>query len=205
MENFDGLKDLWQKGPDNDILPTAKEIFKQIEKNRKKMLRKNIFLILILLFTFAFIFWIGLHYEFGMPGTYIGIIITLIAIVTGIVFNTRLTSLLMKQSDPTLSNNSYLQELIKYRNRQRIVHTKGITLYFILLTTGILLYMYEFAVRDFIFGLTAYSLTLAWIAFNWFYLRKKTISKQENLINKQIKALEDLSGNFEKEENIDLK
>ena len=200
MQNFDDLKDLWQQSEGNKKLPSAKEILTNVETNRKKMLRKNIFLILTLLFTFVFILWIGFHYEFQMVSTRIGIIITLFAIICGITFNTRLMGSLIKASDPTLSNNAYLEQMINYRNRQRAIQTRGIAFYFILLTIGIVLYMYEFAARNLAFGVIVYTLTLGWIAFNWFYLRKKAISKQEKKINEQIHALENLAANLEKKE-----
>lgn len=195
MQNFDELKNLWQTTK-ND-LPSAKEILAQIETVRKKMIRKNILGITLLSLTFVFIIWIGIHYDFEIITTKIGILITLISILIGIVFNTKLANMLLKQGDPTLDNNHYLQQLIEFRNEQRKFQTKGISLYFILLTTGLMLYMYEFASRDLTFGIIAYGITLAWIAFNWFYIRKKTIAKHEKEINQQIENIEKLITNIE--------
>jgi hypothetical protein len=197
MQNFDELKNLWQTTK-ND-LPSAKEILAQIDTVRKKMIRKNIFGITLLSLTFIFIIWIGIHYDFEMITTKIGILITLISIIIGIVFNTRLANMLLKQGDPTLDNNHYLQQLIEFRNQQRRIQTKGISLYFILLTSGLMLYMYEFAARDLKSGITAYSITLGWIAFNWFYIRKKTIAKHEKEINGQIENIEKLMTTFKNE------
>ncbi len=194
MQNFDELKNMWQTSK-ND-LPTAKEIFSEIKTTRKKMIGKNILLILLLCATFAFIVWVGGHYDYKIITTEIGIIITLIAIVVGIIFNTQLTKLMLKQNDPTLDNYAYLQQLISFRTRQRQIQTKGISIYFILLTTGIVLYMYEFAVRDLKFGIISYTVTLAWIAFNWFFIRKRSIAKHEREINKQIAGLENIINNY---------
>ncbi|MGZ4035373.1 MAG: hypothetical protein ACXVP4_10955 [Bacteroidia bacterium] len=191
MQNFDELKNIWQQADQKD-LPSVKEILSEVAKSRKKMMRKNIFGALILSFTFAYIAWIGIHYNFQYITTKIGVVITLISILTGIFFNTKLAKMLLKQSNPTLDNSSYLQQLKEYRNQQRTIQTKGITLYFILLTLGIVLYMYEFAARDVIFGIISYSITLTWIAFNWFYLRKRTINKQQKEINTQIENIEKL-------------
>ena len=68
----------------------------------------------------------------------------------------------------------------KGENKQRVIQTKGLSVYFIILTAGLMLYEIEFAVRDLTFGLIFYSLTLGWMAFVWFILRKRTIAKQEN-------------------------
>ena len=194
MQNFDELKNLWQTTKNN--LPSAKETFAQIASARKKMIRKNILVIIALSLTFAYLIWIGAHYDFEMITTKLGILIALISIIIGIIFNTKLANKLLKQGDPTLDNNSYLQQLIEFRNQQRVIQTKGITLYFILLTSGLILYMYEFAVRDLQLGVISYSITLAWIAFNWFYLRKKTIAKHEKEINGQIEAIESIINNY---------
>jgi hypothetical protein len=191
MQNFDDIKSIYQKASEPP-LPSAKEILLQVESSRKKMMRKNILVALLLAFTFVFISVIAYYYDSKIWTTTAGIVLTLISIILGIIFNSQLVRLLMKQSDPTLDNNAYLHQLVQFREKQRLIQTTGITLYFILLTSGIMLYMYEFAMRNLMFGLISYSLTLAWIAFNWFYLRKKAIIKQEKLINDQVKALEDL-------------
>jgi hypothetical protein len=190
MENFDELKNLWQLKKSE--LPSAATILAESENARKKMLFKNVFAMILLVGTFIFITFIAFHYQFEMWTTIAGIIITLIAICVGILFNTSLIQLLLKKADDTLNNTSYLNQLKKIRAKQIFIHTKGITWYFVLLTTGILLYMVEFAKRDLIFGISVYAITLAWIAFNWFYLRKKTIDKQSNNIHKQIERIEKL-------------
>lgn len=196
MQNFDDIKNLWQQSAGSSDLPSAKEVLAEIALVRKKMIRKNLLAIITLALTFGFIAWIGVHYHFESISTNLGIVITLIAIVTGIIFNTQLASRLLKQNDPSLSNSEFLQQLIAFRSQQRLLQTKGISAYFILLTAGILMYMYEFASRDLRFGIIAYCVTLAWIAFNWFYARKRTIRKQEKVINGQIERLEKLMNSY---------
>ncbi|MCW3102261.1 MAG: hypothetical protein JWO09_701 [Bacteroidetes bacterium] len=199
MQNFDELKNMWQQAGSGNELPDAAAVLAKVEAVRKKMIRKNILLVIMLAFTFAFITWIGFHYDFELQSTRIGIVITLVAIVTGMLFSTKLARLLLKQNDPTLSNSEYLQQMIAFRNSLRLIQTKGITFYFILLTTGLILYMYEFASRNLTFGISVYSITLGWIAFNWFYLRKRAALKQEKEISAQIAALEGLNNNLKKD------
>ena len=197
MQNFDEIKDLWLKNTTAEALPSAKEIMQQIEGSRKKAIRKNVLLAITLGLTFLFIVLIGYYYDFKLWTTAVGIILVLIAIVIGIFFNTKLVLLLLKQGDPMLDNKNFLHQLVTFRANQRFIQTKGLSLYFILLSAGIFLYMFEFAVRDITFGLVAYLLTLAWIALNWFYFRKKAIAKQEKEINGQISMIEKLISNLE--------
>ena len=196
MQNFDDIKNLWQQNPGRSDLPSAKEVLAEIAQTRKKMIRRNMSGIITLALTFGFIAWLGMYYHFESLITNLGIILTLLAIVLGIIFNTQLANRLLKQNDPSLSNSEFLQQLIAFRNRQRTFQTKGISAYFILLTIGILMYMYQFAERDLQFGIISYSITLAWIAFNWFYTRKRTIRKQEKAINEQIEKIEKLMSNY---------
>ena len=188
---------MWQNT--NNDLPSAETVLIENERSRKKMIRKSVFGIITLSFTFFFIVYIGFHYDFELLTTKAGIIITLISICIGIFFNTSLAKLLIKKVDALVDNQHYLNQLKEIRIKQRQIQTTGISVYFLLLTTGIVLYMYEFAKRDFTFGIISYSLTLAWIAFNWFYLRKRMIKKQQEEIDKQIDNIEKLMGTFKEE------
>lgn len=197
MQNFDELKNMWQNT--NSNLPSAEVILMENERSRKKMIQKNAIGIITLGLTFCFITYIGFYYDFELSTTKLGIIIILMSICLGIFFNTNLIKLLIKKVDALVDNQNYLNQLKEIRNKQRQIQTTGISVYFLLLTTGIMLYMYEFAKRDLTFGIIFYSITLAWIAFNWFYLRKRIIKKQQAEINKQIENIENLMARFKNE------
>jgi Flp pilus assembly protein TadB len=194
MQDFDNIKELWKKT--NTELPSSKEVLAEVERTRKKMMRKSILGIITLSLTFAFITFIGFHYEFGLWTTRAGIIIVLTAICLGVFFMSGISKLLMQKADGTLDNNSYLKQLKKIQAKQRYIQGTGISIYFLLLTIGLILYMAEFAQRDLVFGIITYSITLTWIAFAWFYLRKRTIAKQEKELNEQIERIERLINNI---------
>lgn len=189
MKNFDDIKNVWQTSGEEN-LPGAKEIILSIQKARRKMIRRNVIGGIILGFTFFYICLIGWHYHFEQWTTRAGLVITLLAVLLGIIFNTRLVHLLLKQGNLTLDNAAYLHQLINFRNTQRIIRTWGITLYFILLTLGIMLYMLEFAQHSLYFGIISYTLTIVWIGFSWFYIRRKNIAQQEKEIRDQIENIE---------------
>jgi hypothetical protein len=66
--------------------------------------------------------------------------------------------------------------------------------YFIALTIGICLYMYEYASRMTFLGASlAYGLTLLWMAINWFFILPKQIKKQQFKINSLIEKFEEIN------------
>ena len=197
MKNFDEIKDLWKNTAPQKDLPSSSEIISKIESTRKKIMRKNLLSTIILCLTFIFIVWIGLKYDFELITTKIGLMLVLFSIALGIICNIKLINRLSKKIDITSDTYSYLQQLLSFRNRQRVIQTKGLSVYFIILTSGLMLYEIEFAVRDLTFGLIFYSLTLGWMSFVWFILRKKTIAKQEKQISEQITLIENLSRNLQ--------
>lgn len=198
MKNFEEIKDLWNSTAPQKDLPALSEIISKIESTRKKIMRKNLISTIILCLTFVFIVWISFKYDFEFLTTKIGLLMVLISIAFGIICNFKLINRLSEKIDITSDTNSYLQQMITFRNRQRVIQTKGMMIYFILLTSGLMLYEIEFAVRDLTFGIIYYAFTLGWMGFVWFYLRKKTIAKQEKQINDQISSLEKLAVNLQK-------
>lgn len=192
MTNFEDIKNLWQNAKPEKNLPGSSEMISKIESVRKKIMRRNLLSTITLCLTFVFIVWIGLRYEFEYITTKIGLMLVLLSIALGIFCSIKLINRLSGKIDVTSDTNSYLKQLMSFRNKQRIIQTKGLAVYFSLLTAGLMLYEIEFAVRDLTFGIVFYALTLAWMAFVWFYLRKRSIAKQEKQINEQIALLESM-------------
>lgn len=188
MQEFDNIQKLWQAGKEND-LPDVVAIISQIKKVRRKLIRKNVTGVIILCLTFLWVGFIGWYYHFEKWTTRAGVLIILITIIIGVVFNSRLLQLLLRQGDPTLDNKMYLDQLIRFRNTQRLIRRKGMMWYYIFLTVGICLYMVEFAERSIYFGIAAYTLTLGWICFSWIYFNKKVSRKKENELSEQIDKL----------------
>ncbi|MBS1748036.1 MAG: hypothetical protein JST21_17870 [Bacteroidetes bacterium] len=198
MQSFENIHDLWQTNKE-ESLPDVNEMIMQIKKMRKKMIGRYFIGAVILVLTFLFIGFIGWFYHFERWTTRTGILITMLTIVMGVVFNTRLVQLLLQQDDLTLDNRKYLEQLLHFRNVQGKIRNQGIALYFILLALGLGLYMIEFAERNLYFGIGAYIITFGWIVFAWVYFHKKKAHKQEKEINEQIENLESLIKTIEKE------
>lgn len=100
--------------------------------------------------------------------------------------------------DNTKNNNDYLQTLMTLKTKQKYMQTTMLGFYFITLSIGICLYMYEYTSRmTTVWAIFTYLITLMWIGFNWFYLRPKTIKKQQTKLNELISKF----GNLNKQLN----
>jgi hypothetical protein len=198
MKDFNDIKTLWQSDSEQAI-PSIEEIAASAKKERASMLFKNIAGIAALSVTLLVIGYIILFADFAYVTTKIGAAIAIISVIGGILMNSVLLKILMKTASIHVDNHSYLEQLQQYRKKQQFFQTKGINIYFLLLWLGLTLYMYEFYARDKQFGLIAYGLTMAWIAFNWFYLRPRIIKKQEHKLNSFISQVESISRQLDKE------
>lgn len=190
MENDIDIRELWNR----QEVPAADQsaILGKIKSFRKKRIRRTIILNVVLVLTILFIIFIWVYFKPQLMSTKIGIILSVLPMGMVLVFNNGLTSLYRK-IDEKQSNMDYLNALLKVRSREHIMQTQLMNLYFILLSAGIGLYMYEYTLkRSLLFGVAAYSVVLLWIGFNWFFLRPRMIEKNkrkmEDLI-KQIKRL----------------
>ena len=186
--NFD---DLWAKQTVSP--PQMEELFSKLSKLRRKNLIKLIFVNILMVATIAFIIFIWLYYEPGLITTKIGIVLTISGIIIYLfVYNLLLPHVL--KIDENLSNSEFLKAIVQLKERQKFLHTTMLQIYFITLTLGISLYLYEYVSQlTFPWTIFAYAATLVWIGFNWFYLRPKVIRKEQDKLNGIIKKFENIS------------
>ncbi len=197
MDSFNEIKDLWQNQPEAQI-PDVAAIEKAVNKNRRQMIAKNVISLVTLGGTLVFIGYIGIVVDFKFLTTRLGIVLIMISIMAALVVNSQLLMLILKGKDTALDNQEYLQQLIRYQNKQRFFQTKGMLVYYALMTIGFVFYLYEFYARNAMFGLAAYALTLSWIAFAWFYIHPKAVQKQEKKINDMIEQIKSVSAQLDK-------
>jgi hypothetical protein len=98
----------------------------------------------------------------------------------------------LKKEKDNVNLNDYLLQLKNMRQIEMFMQTTMMNIYFVLLTLGILLYMYEYVAKTFLSISIAYGITIAWFAFNWFYTRPKTIKKLQDKTNLLITKFEEL-------------
>jgi hypothetical protein len=176
--NFSGL---WSQR--SATAPSMEALLKSAKRVRVKERLKVTGLMLILAATGVFIVLIKMNYQSAMFTTTLGIIMILVALAMVIVSSLGTFSILMRNNSG-ISIADQLEHLIRLKKNQEFMHRIIMSLYFILLSTGIFLSMIEYALKMKLFmAIIAYSITAAWIAFNWFYLRPRTIRKKQAALN----------------------
>ncbi|MDZ4667354.1 MAG: hypothetical protein SGJ00_05665 [bacterium] len=188
MENNIDFKNIWQQQKVNE--PNKDELVKKLKKYKSSSLRKLILSNVLLIATSVLIILIWIKFQPQFLTTKLGIVMVILAMVIFLFsYNKQLP--IFNKIDHIKSNQDYLNSLKKLKLKQKYLQTHIMNLYFILLLAGICLYMYEYALRMTASGaIITYLVTLTWIAFNWFYIRPKTIKKQQLQLDEIISRFE---------------
>ncbi|RQO36663.1 hypothetical protein DBR39_16420 [Chryseobacterium sp. KBW03] len=185
------LKNIWKQQTSSK--PNLEELLGKLKKFRNQNLRRLIFANIGLITTSLLILFIWYRYQPQMITTKIGIVLVILAMVMFLFVYNKMFMVFYK-IDQTQSNNEYLQSLYVVKSKQKFMQTTILNLYFIMLFLGICFYMYEYTSRMTLgSGILTYAVTFAWIAFNWFYLRPRTIKKQQGKLNELIDKFEEIN------------
>jgi hypothetical protein len=184
MNNFDDLKGVWKNAAPKKQLQ-YEEAKNLAEDYKGSHIRKKIFSIVALSSVIVVFIFIFLNYEAKYITTTLGLLVAGVAVVAAIGWETILVNFLLKPIDMQADTKTFLQYWKAYQRRVEWAQKTGISIYFILLSLGIALYMFEFADRNWRYGVFFYGFTGGWILLNWFYFRPRMIRKQ----NQKVKAL----------------
>ncbi|MDR6463383.1 hypothetical protein [Chryseobacterium sediminis] len=191
MDSNIDFKNIWKQQTSNK--PNLEELIGKLKKFRNQNLRKLILANIGLITTSLLIIYIWYRFQPQMITTKIGIVLVILAMVMFLFAYNKMFMVFYK-IDQTQSNNEYLQSLYVVKSKQKFMQTTILNLYFIMLFLGICLYMYEYTSRMTVgAAILTYTVTLAWIAFNWFYLRPKTIKKQQGKLDELINKFEEIN------------
>jgi len=194
MNTNTDLKQLWNT--QTSEVPSINELFKKASKLRNFTRYKLLIVNIMLAVTLAGLTIMAFHSHTMSSTASIGITLTVLAIVAYLYASNEIIKLLFK-SDFDSSNSEYLRNLIQLKHKQEFLQKTITTFSFICLSVGVFLYMYDEAVqRGLEYSLIAYGLTGAWIAFNWFYTRPRTIKKQLTNLTEIIQKLETVNAQF---------
>ena len=184
MNSNINFNELWTKQKTGE--PNKEDLLSKINKFKKSNLKRLITTNLLLITTSIFIIFIWVYYQPQMITTKIGIILTILAMVVFVIAYNQ-SFALFRNTKNALSNSEYLKNLLAIKAKQQFMQTTMLNLYFVLLSTGIGLYMYEYTqLMTTFWGIFAYGITSIWILFSWFYLRQKQIKKQQSKLDEII-------------------
>jgi hypothetical protein len=188
MENNIDFKNLWKQQSVSP--PNMEELLSRVKHFKRVSIRKLVKTNVLLIATSFFLGFIWYHYEPEFISTKIGIVLIIFAMALYLfVYNKLIT--FYKNIEGNQSNSEYLQKLISIKAKQQYLQSRVLSLYFLLLGSGLGLYMYEYTSRmTILWAIVSYAVTLGWIAFSWFYLRPKEIKKEQNRINTLIAKFE---------------
>jgi len=189
------FKDLWKKQTISQ--PNIEDLMTRLKQFKKTALRSLWVANFLLAITSVFIIFIWYYFQPQFISTKIGIVLAILSMAFYLTFYNRLMNN-YKNIDANQTNHEYLQKLIEIKKKQQFMQSTVLSWYFVVLLTGICLYMYEYVSRMTVFyALLTYGITLLWIGFNWFYLRPKQIKKQQEKINQLIGKFEEVNAQLE--------
>mgnify|MGYP000409795432 CR=1 FL=1 len=192
METNIDLKDIWNK--QKVASPEVEFVYAEANKLKNKSFLKLILVNFTLLITMSFVGFIWYYYQPEMLSTKIGIVVCILAMLVFLLpFNKQISLLTKRDTEP--NSKEYLQQLIKLKEMQVFQQTTMLNSYFIMLSLGIGLYLFEYVSKmPITWGVICYAVTIVvWFVINWFYIRPKTIARQNKKLNQLLLEFEKLN------------
>ncbi|WP_336964961.1 hypothetical protein [Chryseobacterium contaminans] len=191
MDTNIDFKNIWKQ--QTSPKPNIEELLHKLKKFKNENLRKIILINFLLIATCLCIAFIWYRYQPQLISTKMGIVIVILAMVIFLLAYNKMF-MVFYTIDNTQSNSEYLQNLYLIKNKQKFMQTTMLNGYFIMLFSGICLYMYEYTSKmSSLSDVLVYAAALLWIGFNWFYIRPKTIKKQQEKIDGLINKFEEIN------------
>lgn len=159
------------------------DFIKNIENFKRSEIKKLIFSNLVMIITAVAIFIFLLMFKPQMLLTKIGAFFTAFAFVLYFIYYNQLF-ISLKKIDYTKNNLDFLSNLTAHKSKRQFINTTVLNIYFACMTVGLCAYLYEYASQKDVFtSVLIYSITLAWIGVNWFFIRPKTVRKEQKKLD----------------------
>lgn len=182
------FKNLWKQ---QDVeQPNMDDLLLKLKKFNNTGIMRIVAANALMITVSAGIILIWYYFQPKLISTKIGIVMVILAMLIFLLAYNKLYQFYKNTSD-SKSNSDYLNDLIAIKRKQKFLQTTMMQLYFILLSIGLCLYLYEYtSFMTPFWTVMAYGITLAWILFNWIYIRPKTIKNQQVQIDTLIERFE---------------
>ena len=198
MKEFDNLKAIWDQ-QNQLVIPNVSHIIQKAKRAKKAIKNKIIIQVIALLLAMINVIVVLCVINFKMATTFIGIAITLFTIfaysAVRIYQVKQLNNINLTQSPQTV-----LQQLNVYCTFDKILRTKGMLLYFILLNFGMALYFIEvLKPMSLNFKILSLLIYLSWMLIAYFVIGKKQLKKDEEKMNFLINSIQNLENEYKNE------
>ena len=197
MKDFDHLMSVWQDQPVHHDKLSVDNVLKQVKKDVSAIankLRWSIMAVIALLIsTFAVLCFL----VFNSWMTYAGILIMMTCMLMYFMLIIRHYRILNKH-DATSSPTEYLVDLHEYQKERGKVTGWFFYIFVLMIGVGLLLYFYEVLATFPLYGkITVYGLTVVWLMFCTFYLKRRIFASEQEKLNMMIDRMERLKSQFE--------
>jgi len=188
MKEFDNLKEIWNQQKESAV-PDVSQIISKAKKEKQSMGNKIILQVAILLVTIVALIWVTSSIDFKMITTFIGIGLMLFTIFAFSLI--RLYQLFkLKSIDLTQSPKKVLLQLEQFYAFLKLVSTKGMLAYFILLNLAFVFYFIEvMAPMSTLMKVIVLTIYTAWMLIAYFILGKKQRQKEYDKIEAIINSI----------------
>jgi hypothetical protein len=188
-QNLD-IKSLW-KTKETEV-PDVSKVYSRVKEFKKHKVKSLIITNVMLFSTAIFIGLIWFYFKPVYISTKIGIVSIIFAIVIYLVVLNRIIPM-MNEIELSESNRDYLLKLLRIKKTQKFFNKIIVKIYFVLLSLGLALYLYEYVVRmSPIWAVVCYCVTAFWIVLNWLYFVPRSIKKQDEKLNNLISGFQNL-------------
>jgi len=191
METNIDFRKIWNK--QNIETPEVEILYNKAKKLKSRRLLNLIAVNITLILTTTYIGFIWYYSQPDLASTKIGIILIISSmIIFALPYNKQFRLLAKNKTEP--NSKEYLQKLTKLKEKEKFQQTTMLSAYFLILSLGIGLYLFEYVSKMTItWGIICYAFTILSIAINWFYLRPKVITKRNTKLNKLIVEFEKIN------------
>ena len=185
------LKNLWAQ--QSVAPPNVEELQSKIASVKRSKLTK---LLLVNATMIGTSIYLGIIWYFLRPQmltTTLGFVVVIIGMLAYLIAYNRLYADI-SSFDENQSNQEFIGSVIKLNENERFIRTRMLQIYFITLTLGSFLAMYEYILLvSPPWSFIILALTAIWYAINWFYFRPMIIRKEEEKVKNIIDKYEVIS------------
>ncbi len=185
---------IWKSQP----VPGAdfQALYDKVKGYKSSRLRKLWFTNTALISTSIFIALVGYWSSPTLLTTWIGVFLAIAAMLIFLFVYNRVLPL-YRSLDQHTDSRMFMENLLAVKRKEAFLQKQMMSVYFLLLSGGLVLYMYEYVIRmGRLWGWVTYGVLLMWMSFNWWVLRPRQIRKEQEKINSLIARLEEVQQQF---------